>query len=58
MDGSRSLSRTLAVGHRREIGRYDVPWSAGLAGLRMAIMLANFHKAGMLARQLRGYRER
>ena len=41
-------SKTLAAGHRKEIGRYKLrPRSAGLSGLRSGMMIVVFQIAGM-----------
>ena len=47
--GSRSLSKILEAGHNREIGRYEVLWSAGLPALRRGTIMACFQSAGMHA---------
>ena len=47
--GSRSLSRTLMEGQRRDMGRYPDPESAGFPGFGIGIIVARFHIAGMTA---------
>ena len=48
-EGRKRRSRTLAAGHKREIGLYDVPWSEGLPGFGIGITSAVFQIAGMTA---------
>ena len=45
--GRRSLSRTLAEGHSRDMGRYPDPELAGLPGFRIGITMDCFQIAGM-----------
>ena len=42
-------SRTFIEGQRREIGLYEVFWSAGLPGLSTSMTFADFQIAGMSA---------
>ena len=48
-EGRISFSRILEAGQRREIGRKDLPWFAGLPALRRGIMMACFQMAGIHA---------
>ena len=47
--GRISFSRILAAGQRREMGRKDLPWTAGLPALRIGMMMAVFQMEGMVA---------
>ena len=47
--GSRSRSRTLTEGQRREMGRYPDPKSGVFPGFRIGTMMADFQIGGMLA---------
>ena len=40
-------SRIFTVGLRREMGRYDLLFSAGLPGFSRGMITASFHTAGM-----------
>lgn len=44
MKGRRVFSSVLAMGERRDIGRYDVPIPGSLFGLGMGIILASFQE--------------
>ena len=44
--GRMRRSSTLAAGLRRDIGRYEGPWSMGLTGLWMGMMMPFFKNGG------------
>ena len=47
MVGRIKVSRTFAVGQRREIGRYEDPWEVFLPCLGIGMINEDFHIAGI-----------